>query len=277
MKRIIAINDISCLGRCSLTVILPVISSCGIECTVLPTALLSSHTGGLDGYTFRDLSSDIPSIVDQWVRLHVDSAAIYCGYLADPAQAEVVLDAIHQLKQNGTLIFVDPVMGDHGKLYSNITPDMVAAMEKICREADVLVPNMTEAHQLLGKEFREGPYHREYIGKLLREFQNRYPQAETIFSGVMVNEHEIGCAYLDEGKETIILHRKLEGEYHGTGDIFASVLLSGIVNGLSLKKAIRTAGEFVADCIEITMQENQDEKYGVLFESLLHTLKERME
>ena len=277
MKRIIAMNDISCLGRCSLTVILPIISASGIECTILPTALLSNHTGGFEGYTFRDLTEEIPAIAEQWVRLHLNSDAIYCGYLASPAQAKTVRNAVKELKQNGTLIFVDPVMGDHGKLYKNFTPELIGAMEEMAMDADILVPNMTEAHQLLHWEYREGPYHREYLAKMLKEFEKKYPHARTVLTGVDISDTKIGCAFLKEEKEEIFVHRKLSGEYHGTGDIFASVLLAGIVNGLSLEKAVKVAGEFVADCIEVTIQEENEEKYGIAFESCLDTLKERMD
>ncbi len=275
MKRIIAINDISCLGRCSLTVILPVISSCGLECTPLPTSLLSSHTGGLPGYSFLDLSEEIPKITKQWEALNLDAAAIYCGYLASPLQAETVIESIRALRKKDTLVFLDPVMGDHGKLYRNITPEMVEAMEKIAAEADYLLPNLTEAHRLAHMEYKAPPYSREYLIKLLKKLQMLYPKATVILSGVE-KDNQIGCAWLIQDELQLELHEKVSVEYHGTGDLFRATLISAIVKGLPLKKALRTAGEFVKVCMVYTAKEQTDERYGVLFEEYLDTLRKRM-
>ena len=155
-KRILAINDISCVGRCSLTVALPVISAAGVECSVLPTAVLSTHTGGFDGFTFRDLTDDIAPVTEHWARLGLTFDAVYTGYLGSIRQIGLILDASEHFVRPGVPLIVDPVMGDAGRLYANFDSDFVAAMRTLCARADIITPNLTEASFLLGEEYRAG-------------------------------------------------------------------------------------------------------------------------
>jgi pyridoxine kinase len=157
-KRVAAIHDISCFGRCSLTVALPIISSAGIECAVVPTAVLSTHTGGIDGYTFHDLTDEIMPIAKHWKSLDLEFDAIYTGYLGSFHQLDIVSSLFDLLGSNDTLKVVDPVMADNGVLYKSFPADFPKGMRKLCAKADIIVPNITEAVLMLDEPYQEGPY-----------------------------------------------------------------------------------------------------------------------
>ncbi|MBP5394287.1 MAG: bifunctional hydroxymethylpyrimidine kinase/phosphomethylpyrimidine kinase, partial [Candidatus Methanomethylophilaceae archaeon] len=168
-KRVVAIHDISCIGRCSLTVALPIISATGIECSVIPTAVLSTHTGGFTGFTYRDMTEDIVPIVDHWMTLGIGFDAIYTGFLGSKEQIEIVKDTIARLSDDRTLAIVDPAMADHGKMYTIFDMAFAREMASLCAVADIVVPNITEACFMLGKEYVEGPYKPEFINGLMKE------------------------------------------------------------------------------------------------------------
>jgi len=273
-KHIMAVHDISCMGRCSLTVALPVISAAGITVSVLPTAVLSTHTGGFTGYTYRDLTSDILPIVDHWHSLSVDFDAIYTGYLGSKAQLEIVAELIRRFKKADTLVVIDPVMADHGQLYSGFSPDFPQGMRELCACADVITPNMTEALLMLGKPYQPGPYSREYVQNIIEDLAQEKAARKIVLTGVYFNDQEYGAAAYDNRNIHFAFGWRVPGNYHGTGDLFASVLTSALVKGNALNRAADIAVEFTAKSIERTYLAGTDVRYGVNFEEGLAGLSE---
>lgn len=277
-KRVMAVHDISCFGRCSLTVALPVLSAAGIETSVIPTAVLSTHTGGFQGYTFRDLTDDIPDIASHWKSLGLKFDGIYTGYLGSYEQLELVSNLFDTFGGNSPLIFVDPVMADNGVLYPAFRPDFPKGMLRLCRKADVVVPNLTEAALLLGEPYREGPYTKEYIERMLKKLSDTGPR-RVVLTGVYFDEKSLGCAAYDRetGETGYALAQRIEGYYHGTGDVFASALLGALLRGFSLADAARAATDFTVGSIARTHAAGTDVRFGVNFEAgipaYVHSLK----
>lgn len=269
-KNILAVHDISCIGRCSLTVALPVISAAGITASVLPTAVLSTHTGGFEGYTYRDLTEDMLPIANHWQTLNMHFDAIYTGYLGSHQQLEIVAELINRFD---TMVIIDPVMADFGRLYSGFTEDFPQGMLKLCQKADVITPNITEALLMLNKPYKEGPYTREYICSIL-EALAKLVKSKIVLTGVHFSKTEYGAAAYDAGQIHFALGKHFPGQYHGTGDLFASVLSSALVSGNSLNQAANVAVKFTAESIERTYQSGADLKYGVNFEAGLFGLKD---
>lgn len=266
--RAAAIHDISCMGRCSLTAALPILSAVGIETPVIPTAVLSTHTGGFSGYTYHDLTEDIMPIVDHWTTLNRPLDAIYTGFLGSTEQIELVSKAFDKLKTENTLIFVDPVMADFGKLYSVYTEDFPKQMKKLCRKADMIIPNITEACFLLDIPYKEGPYTQEFIMMLMQKLHQEFSNATIILTGVYFNDEELGCACMMKGEDDIsyIMGTKISGFYHGTGDVFASTLLAAWLKTKDLPKACRIAVDFTVEALVRTHNEHADVRFGVNFE-----------
>ena len=267
-KRVMAVHDISCFGRCSLTVALPVLSAAGIETSVIPTAVLSTHTGGFQGYTFRDLTEDISKIARHWKSLGLRFDGIYTGYLGSYEQLEIVSGLFDEFGGDSSLICVDPVMADNGKLYPSFRPDFPKGMLRLCRKADVIVPNLTEAALLLGEPYREGPYTKEYIEGILKGLADAGPRM-VVLTGVWFDEKSLGCAVYDRdsGKAGYALAERIEGYYHGTGDVFASALLGALLNGVPLTDAARVAVDFTVGSIARTHSAGTDVRFGVNFEA----------
>ena len=272
-KRVAAIHDISCFGKCSLTVALPVISAMGVEVSAIPTAVLSTHTGGFSGYTFRDLTEDILPVVRHWQSLNLRFDAIYTGYLGSFEQIDIVREAFRALKGPGTLIAVDPVMADNGKLYAHFPKDFPEGMRSLCAEADVIVPNLTEAALLLGEPYVEGPYERDYIEGLLNRLSAMGPR-RVVLTGVWFDGEKLGAASYDRetGETAISLAPRIEGYYHGTGDVFGSVLVGALLSDLSLPQAVALAVNFTAASIRRTRDAGTDIRFGVNFEAGLPAL-----
>ena len=197
-KRVLAIHDISCIGKCSLTVAIPIISAAELECAVIPTAVLSTHTGEFTGYTFRDLTDDIEPICKHWRSFGIGFDAIYTGYLGSAKQISLVRSIIDTFGGEGKTVFVDPVMADAGRLYANFDMAFVSEMRSLCAEADVITPNLTEAAFLLGGEYRESGYGEEYIKETLGALCELGPKA-AMLSGVSYEDGKIGAAYLERG------------------------------------------------------------------------------
>lgn len=276
-KRIAAIHDISCFGKCSLTVALPIISAAGVEVSVIPTAVLSTHTGGFSGFTYRDLTDDILPVTAHWQTLPLRFDAIYTGFLGSPAQADIVAGVIGRLRSQDTLIMVDPVMADNGELYSVFPKNFPDSMRRLCAAADVIVPNMTEAALLLGEPYREGPYTRRYIGDLLARLCALGPR-QVVLTGVYFDALTLGAAVGERGTGRIkyALLPRIEGSYHGTGDVFASTLLAAALRGFSLAQAAGIAAEFTAQSIGRTREAGTDVRFGVNFEAGLPWLIKRL-
>lgn len=267
-KRALAIHDISCFGKCSLTVALPILSAAGIETSVIPTAILSTHTGGFTGYTFRDLTEDIPAIAKHWKSLGLTFDAIYTGYLGSFEQLGVVSRLIDEFRGPDTLVCVDPVMADNGALYPAFGPDFPRGMAQLCRRADIIVPNLTEAALLLGRDYREGPYSGEEIEGTLRGLSALGP-TRIVLTGVWSRPEKLGCASFDARTQTIRTEEtdRIAGSYHGTGDVFASALLGSLLNGFFLEQSAQTAADFTAGSIRRTREAGTDVRFGVNFEA----------
>ena len=269
MKRIITVQDISCVGKCSLTVALPVISAMGVEACVLPTAVLSTHTA-FKGFTFRDLTSDISKITEHWKqeKLHFD--AIYTGYLGSFEQIELMHSLIKDFGSADTRVIVDPCMGDNGALYSGFTQDFAKTMAGLCAKAEVIVPNLTEASYMLGIPYIEAGYNKNYIEDLLKKLACLGARC-VVLKGISFDDKKLGIASYDSETEKITwyFHEKMPQNFHGTGDIFASVLTGALVRGLSLEQACRLAADFVVESIKATLSPKDYNWYGVDFESAI--------
>ena len=275
-KRVLAIHDISCIGKCSLTVAIPIISAAELECAVIPTAVLSTHTGEFTGYTFRDLTDDIEPICKHWRSFGIGFDAIYTGYLGSAKQISLVRSIIDTFGGEGKTVFVDPVMADAGRLYANFDMAFVSEMRSLCAEADVITPNLTEAAFLLGGEYRESGYGEEYIKETLGALCELGPKA-AMLSGVSYEDGKIGAAYLERGGDYgYFADERIPGFYHGTGDVFASVLLAGLMRSLPLREAVELAVGFTRDAIERTYRAGTDVRFGVNFEECLPGLIRRL-
>ena len=272
-KRVLAIHDISCFGKCSLTVALPIISSTGLECTVMPTAVLSTHTGGFKGFTYRDLTDDLLPILEHWKTLNIGFDSIYTGFLGSFEQIDIVSTIFKELKKKDTLIVVDPVMADNGELYSIFSKDFPKGMRRLCEQADVIIPNMTEAALLLGEEYIKGPYTEEYIKGLLKRL-GKINSKKIILTGVFFNNDHLGAASFDSltGEISYSFHDLIPGYYHGTGDVFGSAVVSAMLNGAGLERANEIAVEFTAESIKKTNEAGTDIRFGVNFEEGLGKL-----
>lgn len=270
-KRVAAIHDISCFGRCSLTVALPIISAAGIETAVIPTAVLSTHTGGFKGYTFRDLTDDILPVAKHWRDSGISVDAVYSGYLGSKEQVEIVKEATELIRADGAIIIVDPVMADWGRLYGGFEPDFPKEMRKLCAGADIITPNITEACFMLDIPYRPGPYDREFIETLLTGLSG-ISGGGIVLTGVWFDERRIGAACFENGVISYSFSDRIEASYHGTGDVFASVLTAAIMNGRKLCEAADIAVRFTYDCIKYTYKNYPDIRYGVNFESQIPVL-----
>lgn len=269
MKRIITVQDISCVGKCSLTVALPVISAMGVEACVLPTAVLSTHTA-FKGFTFRDLTSDISKITEHWKQEKIGFDAIYTGYLGSFEQIKLMQEFIKDFGAGGTRVIVDPCMADNGALYSGFTQDFAFAMAGLCSKAEVIVPNLTEASYMLGLPYVAEGYTKDYIEDLLKKLSGLGAR-RIVLKGVSFDDKKLGIASYDSEDEklTWYFHEKMPQSFHGTGDIFASVLTGALVRGKTLEEACRLAADFVVEAIKATLSHKDYNWYGVDFESAI--------
>jgi pyridoxine kinase len=269
-KRAVAIHDISCFGRCSLTVALPILAAAGVDTPVIPTAVLSTHTGGFEGYTYRDLTDDILPVVDHWRGLALDFDAIYTGFLGSFEQVDIVSECFDLLKTDNTLIVVDPVMADYGKLYPLFPDNFPDGMRKLCVKADVIVPNITEAAFLLNQPYHEGPYSRKEIDKMLRDLCGLGAKG-TVLTGVSFygEQERLGAASYDArtGEFAYFSAPQIDTMYHGTGDVFASALVAALIHNSTLAQASETAVRFTVDSIARTKNAGTDNRFGVNFEA----------
>lgn len=264
-RRVAAIHDISGIGKCSLTAALPIISAAGIEAAAMPTAVLSTHTGDITGYTYRDLTSDLPSMAKHWKSLGIEFDGIYSGFLGSIEQVEMVCNFIDEFKKDGCVILVDPAMADSGRMYTTFDDDFAKEMAKLCGKADIIVPNLTEAAFLLGEEYVEPPYSKEYIESLLERLSAIGPK-QIVLTGVSFNEDEIGCAVFSGGEIHYNFSEKYDGIYYGTGDVFASALIGAYMRGKSIFDSADIALDFTCAAIRRTHDAKTDTRFGVNFE-----------
>ncbi len=271
-KRMVTIQDISCIGKCSLTAAIPIISAFGIEAVPLPTAVLSTHTGAnFTGYTFRDLTDDMQGIYTHWKSFGASFDAMYSGYLGSIHQLDIVESFFKEFKTPANLVFVDPVMGDEGKLYAGFDKDFAKRMRILCSHADIICPNVTEAAYLSGMNYRES-HDIDYVRKLAHALADT--GAKTIIVTGLSEGNRVGSLCLDTrtGEENTCMRPKIAGCYYGTGDIFASVLCSALTYGFKLEKSLRIATDFVYESILNTQDELGKYDYGVKFEQKLHMI-----
>ena len=270
LPRMAAIHDLSGFGKCSLTVALPIISATGVECCCIPTALLSTHTGGFTGWTFTDLSGDIVPIAEHWNALNVGFDAIYSGYLASEAQGKLLERAIGLLRGDDTLVVVDPAMADNGKYYANLDGRMAACFRKLIKKADIITPNVTEACFLTDTEYRPGPHSMDFITTLIDKLSALGPKFVAV-TGVSLERGSVGIIARDNrsGKVSTVMNKALEGAFHGSGDVFASAFAALLTRGARLEDALSAAEDFVNAAIERTAQRGTPRQYGLDFEGVL--------
>lgn len=268
-KKILTIQDISCVGQCSLTVALPILSSCGHETCVIPSAVLSTHTYGFRGYTFRDLTDDLPLIQKHWESEKIDFDVVYTGYLGSTKQIDIIKELVSsRLKEEG-LFVVDPAMADHGKLYTGFDQEYVDSMKKLCFSADIILPNITEACLLTDSEYKT-EYDQVYIEKLINELVRKGAKT-VILTGVSYNKETTGVIVYDQNKIEYYQHKLIEKGCHGTGDVYASAFVGSLMAGKDMYEAAKIAADYTLLCIETT-QEDKEHWYGVKFEKCLPEL-----
>ena len=277
-KRVLAVHDISSVGKCSITVALPIISAAGIECSILPTAVLSTHTGGFTNMVCQDLDNIIIPFAKHWKDEDIKFDAFYSGYLANPAQADLLIEAYSIVDEDKkALVVVDPVMGDGGKLYPQFGDDMVQSMKKLCTISDIFVPNLTEASYILGVQYPEGDLTMDHVMPMLKAFAEMGPK-QIVITDISTEGDHVGSAFYDvsTGECGFVMNKRIPGYYHGTGDVFASALLSGLMNDKSLEAATRIATDFTCDSIEHTRQDGTPLRLGVRFEAELGNLASKL-
>ena len=274
--RVAAIHDMSGFGRCSLTVAIPVLSAMGVQCCPLPTAYLSTHTGGFTGYTFLDMTGAMQGTTAHWASLGIHFDAVYTGFMGSEAQMGLTADFVRTFRRDASTLFVcDPVMGDHGKIYKTYTPAMCAGMVALAALADVIVPNLTEAAVLLGEDHSFGALTHDEAGyRAIVERLSMDGTRSVVLTGVMLRRGEIGACVFDRasGAAEFLFDRFIGKEFHGTGDLFAGVLTGALVRGESLHEAVRMSETFVRECALHTLPQKIPAREGVDFEPLLWRL-----
>ncbi len=275
MKRIVTVQDISCVGKCSLTVALPIISAMGIEAAIIPTAVLSTHTM-FSGFTVKDLTDQIKPITDHWKKEGITFDAMYTGYLGSFEQIDLMKEMADSFVKEGSLLFVDPAMADNGKLYPAFNEEFAKYMATLCAKADIIVPNITEACFMLGEEYKE-KYDESYVKELLKKLTALGAKI-AILTGVSFEEGTTGVMGYDSVNDEYYhyTHKKQSRSYHGTGDIFSSTCLGGIVRGLSWKDAARIAADYTSESIRLTIEDPKGNDYGVNFEEAVPYLLESL-
>lgn len=271
MKRILTVQDISCVGKCSLTVALPIISAMGVEAAVLPTAVLSTHTA-FSGFTFHDLTDEITPIADHWKAQEIGFDALYTGYLGSFRQLELVGKLFDDFGTPDNHIVVDPVMADHGKLYHGFTEEFAASMATLCGKADLILPNLTEAAFLLGVPYEEKPDENR-VKELLVMLTNLGCRTAAL-TGVSLKEGEVGVMSYDSqtGEYFYYAREHLPVAFHGTGDVFASTVVGALARGKTVSEALTMAVNYTVDTISKTMADPDHNWYGVNFESAIPDL-----
>lgn len=271
-KRILTVQDISCVGQCSLTVALPILSACGLECCVLPTAMLSTHTA-FRNFTNLDLTDEMPKVRAVWEREGISFDALYTGYLGSAGQtAEVEAIAATCLGSDAVCI-VDPAMADNGRLYPAFDADFVGAMRRLCRRADVILPNLTEACLLADYPYRER-YDAAYVAGLLEALCRAVGERTVVLTGIGYREGRTGVLIAWDGKTDYYEHEKIGRNCHGTGDVYASVFTGALLRGAPVSRAARIAADFTVGCIRNTIGDPAH-WYGVNFEGMLPDLWKR--
>ena len=275
MKRIVTVQDISCVGRCSLTVALPIISAAGVETGVIPTAVLSTHTM-FPKFTFCDLTGEIEKISKTFTELDIDFDAIYTGYLGSFEQLSLVSDLFDRHKSDKCQIIVDPCMADNGKLYPGFSPEFAKAMAGLTAKADLIIPNLTEACFMLDIPFPES-YDEAFIRYVLKKL-TALGAKRAALTGITFDKSKLGVYSYDSTTDSYFSYYNdyMPVAYHGTGDIFASATVGAMMRGHSVESALAVAVDFTLECIKLTMADENRRTYGVNFEEALPFYIERL-
>lgn len=275
-KRVLTIQDISCVGQCSLTVALPIISVCGFETCVLPSAVLSTHTGGFCGFTFRDLTEDMPAVAKHWQDEKISFDALYTGYLGSEKQIDYVIDIMNSLLSEDAIRIVDPAMADNGVMYSGFDNSFAKKMAQLCSAADIILPNLTEACFITDTEYRESGYDEEYILTIMKKL-TRLGAKTVILTGVSYDKDSLGIGVYKSGEDSIsyYFHEKIDRRTHGTGDIYASTFTGAVLRGLDEINAATVAADYTLECIKNTLDDDAH-WYGAKFEKTIPYLIKRL-
>lgn len=271
-KRLLTVQDISCVGQCSLTVALPVISACGIETAVLPSSVLSNHTA-FKSWTFNDLTGDMERILNQWKKEEITFNAFYTGYVS-AAQIPIIKNIIKETAREGAIVIVDPVMADNGKMYAGFDSAFPEKMAELCCGADVILPNITEACFLLGREYIGESYTKHDIEELCKRLCGLGAKT-VVLTGVSLEAGRLGAAVYDGDCAEYYFTERLPVQMHGTGDVFASSFAGALCNGRSLFDSARLAADFVVESIKATLDDTEH-WYGVKFEKAIPYLVKRL-
>ena len=271
MKRILTIQDISCFGKCSLTVALPLLSAMGIETVILPTAMLSTHTL-FKGFTCKDLSDQLIPITSHWKQEGITFDAIYTGYLGTEEEIDTIIGIIDAFRNDRTLVFIDPAMGDNGKLYPAFDEHYAKKNADLCAVADIADPNITEAAFMTGLPYREH-YTEDYVRELLLALADLGTKMP-VLTGVSLSEGKTGAMGYDTEKKEFFSYQneRVPAAYHGTGDIFSSVLAGAFVLGVGRADALKIAADYTALTIAETLKNPGNPWYGVDFEKTIPAL-----
>ena len=268
-KKVVTIQDISCYGQCSITVALPILSALGQETAIIPSAILSTHTSGFKDFTVFDLSNEIPRILNHWKKEGIKFDALYSGYLGKEEHVDLVLQMKEELLNKNGIYFLDPVMGDNGKLYPAFDQKYVNKTRLLVKAADIIVPNLTEACFLSGIPYQE-KYDKNYIMKVIDGLKEIGAKT-IILTGISYRKGMTGIVLYEDGEYQYYEHEYIDKTFHGTGDVFASTLLGLYLADGDLLKAIKGAAEMVVACIKETIKDDSH-WYGVKFETILHNL-----
>lgn len=277
MKRIVTVQDISCVGKCSLTVALPIISAMGVETSVIPTAVLSNHTAFSD-FTFHDLTNEIEPITKMWKKEGITFDAIYTGYLGSVKQIELMKNLFDDFKTDENIVIVDPAMADYGNLYKGFTQSFVDEMASLCGKADVIVPNITEACYMLKIPYIGDNYDKAVIQQILIDLSKQGCKY-CVLTGVSLQDDKLGVmSYNSETGEFFEYYtEKLPSSFHGTGDVFASAFTGALMQeGITKEEALKIAVDYTVDCIRATLENKDYHWYGVDFEAVIPKLIDRL-
>ena len=274
-KRILTVQDISCVGQCSLTVALPIISACGVETCILPSAVLSTHTGGFSGFTFRDLTDDMPSIEAHWQKENIKFSALYTGYLGSAKQIDYVKSIAQTCLETDGKVIVDPAMADNGKLYVGFDTAFVEKMKELCKIADYVLPNLTESCFLTGEQYLE-TYDEKYIDCVLEKLSALCKDGATIvLTGIGYTPDKTGVVVYKNGEKYYYEHEKISKGCHGTGDIYASAFVGALTRGKTAETSAKIAADYTVACI-LDTQNDPSHWYGARFENSLSSLIEAL-
>ena len=265
-KRILTLQDISCVGQCSMTVAMPILSACGHETCILPTALLSTHTGGFGKPVVVHMGDALEGMWKHWKENQISFDAVLVGYLGSIGAIEIAEQILSEMLAPGGISIVDPAMADHGRLYSGFDADYAKAMERLCRKADIILPNITEAAMFAGVPYKD-TLEESYVAQLLEKIQHPC----VVLTGVGYREDETGAAVYRNGKMDNYIHPRADRNFHGTGDMFAAAFTGALMQEKSLKESVKIAADFVCRAIENTCAAPAH-WYGVKFETALPDL-----